>query len=218
MAQGHATSSLAWPLQGLNSSLRSLRNSKGSTCSKSKSLPNKQTTATLHYDMQARSTRIRIFLNPQLFLSGYDFHPHASGKSGIRSRNFFESALQSGNCWIRYESGMVWTLNPNIFFIRWRNKIDPSSLPWILYSRWQPRRLHCCQYSQRCPGYRDESGYVSVTCAQANSIWMRIRLDVEIFESGKEKVTDSKVSGYEWTGPQNRLCKRWAVEFPRVAH
>ena len=25
------------------------------------------------------------------------------------------------------------------FFIRWHNKMEPSSLPWILYSRWQPR-------------------------------------------------------------------------------
>ena len=28
------------------------------------------------------------FLNPQLFLSGYGFHPHVSGESGIRIRNF----------------------------------------------------------------------------------------------------------------------------------
>ena len=27
----------------------------------------------------------------------------------------YESALQSGNFWIRYESGIVWTLNPDIF-------------------------------------------------------------------------------------------------------
>ena len=25
------------------------------------------------------------------------------------------------------------------YFFRWRNKNQPSSLPWILYSRWQPR-------------------------------------------------------------------------------
>ena len=39
--------------------------------------------------MQVRSTRIRIFFNPQLFLSGYGFCPHVSGESGIRIRNFF---------------------------------------------------------------------------------------------------------------------------------
>ena len=50
-------------------------------------------------------------------------------------------------------------------FTRWRNKIEPSSLPWILQSKWQPRskegsltaeqeeisralrHMLCCQYS-----------------------------------------------------------------------
>ena len=36
----------------------------------------------------APSTRIRIFLNPQLFLSGYGLRPHASGKFGSESRYF----------------------------------------------------------------------------------------------------------------------------------
>ena len=31
---------------------------------------------------------------------------------------------------------------------------------------------------------------------RANSIWIRIRVDVEIFETGKKKVGDSKISGY----------------------
>ena len=29
-----------------------------------------------------------IFLNPQLFLCGFGFGPHASGESGLRIRNF----------------------------------------------------------------------------------------------------------------------------------
>ena len=37
---------------------------------------------------------------------------------------------------------IVWILNTDIYiyiyFFLWRNKIQPSSLPWILYSRWQP--------------------------------------------------------------------------------
>ena len=34
------------------------------------------------------------------------------------------------NFGIRYKSGIVWTLNADIFFlIRWRKKIEPSSLP-----------------------------------------------------------------------------------------
>ena len=38
--------------------------------------------------IQVPSTRIRVFLNPQLFLSGYSFRPHVSGESGIRIHNF----------------------------------------------------------------------------------------------------------------------------------
>ena len=59
----------------------------------------------------------------------------------IRHTNLqlFESALQSGNFCTRYQSRIARTLNLDILFIRWRSKIEPSSLPWILYSRWQPR-------------------------------------------------------------------------------
>ena len=40
---------------------------------------------------QALSTRIRVFFNPQLFVSGYRFSPHVSYESGIRNflRIFF---------------------------------------------------------------------------------------------------------------------------------
>ena len=48
----------------------------------------------------------------------------------IRHSNpqLFESALQSGKFSIRYETGIVWTLNPDYFLIRW---LQPSSLQWI---------------------------------------------------------------------------------------
>ena len=42
-------------------------------------------------------------------------HPHVPGESGIPIRHFIESALQSGNFWIRYESGIAWMLNQDIF-------------------------------------------------------------------------------------------------------
>jgi len=42
----------------------------------------------LLFDTQAPPTRIRIFLNPQLFLSGYGFRPHASGEFGSESGYF----------------------------------------------------------------------------------------------------------------------------------
>ena len=38
---------------------------------------------------RAPSTRMRIFLNPQLFLSGYGFRPYASGEFGSESGYIF---------------------------------------------------------------------------------------------------------------------------------
>ena len=71
-------------------------------------------------------------------------------------------------------------------FTRWRNKIEPNSLREWMYSRWQPRSqvlsrqsMLWCQYSQKSPGYKSESGYVSYTCGRANLIWTRIRMDVK---------------------------------------
>ena len=46
----------------------------------------------------------------------------------------------------------------------------------------------CCQYSWRSPENSSESRYVSDTRGRANSICIRIRADVEIFESGKKKL------------------------------
>ena len=89
----------------------------------------------------------------------------------------------------------MWTLypdNPDIFFIQWRNKMELSSLPWILYSRRRPRPMLCCQYSWRSPENSSESRYVSDTQGRANSICIRIRADVEIFESGKKKLRIQK--------------------------
>ena len=88
-------------------------------------------------------------------------------------------AYESATFWIRSpEWTFLHTLwirnradaNSGYFFIRWHNKIELSSLLWILYSRWQPRsqvlrrqskmqisralwRRLFCHYSQRSPGY-----------------------------------------------------------------
>ena len=43
-------------------------------------------------EIKPSSTRIRIFLNPQLFLCGSRFRPRVSGEPQL-----LESALQSGN-------------------------------------------------------------------------------------------------------------------------
>ena len=43
--------------------------------------------------IKARSTRIRIFSNPQLFLSGYGYRPHASGEFDSESeKNYIRSS------------------------------------------------------------------------------------------------------------------------------
>ena len=52
----------------------------------------------------------------------------------------------SGHFWIRSRERKILTdAKSGCFFIRWRNNIERSSLPWILYSRWQPR----CQVLSR---------------------------------------------------------------------
>ena len=75
--------------------------------------------------IQTPSTRTTIFLNPQLFLSGYGFRPHvtillADVRWGVRcirhlNSQLFESAFQSKNFLIRYESEIVCTLNLDFF-------------------------------------------------------------------------------------------------------
>ena len=56
---------------------------------------------------EAQSTRIRILLNPNTFLSGYAFRPHVSGESNLRIRKLlnppsrvetFESDIFSDTC------------------------------------------------------------------------------------------------------------------------
>ena len=58
------------------------------------------------HETKAPSTRIRIFLNPKLFLSGYGYRPHAYG----------EFARKSGNFLIRTPEWKL--LNPITFRIR----------------------------------------------------------------------------------------------------
>ena len=68
------------------------------------------------------------------------FRSHASGESGIRIRNVLNPPSSVEICEYAMNSKSC---------IRWRNKIKPSSLQWILYSRWQPR---CQVLSLTCRG------------------------------------------------------------------
>ena len=137
----------------------------------------------------------------------------------IRHTNpqLFESALQSGNFWIRFESGIVWRLNPGIFFIRWRNKIESSSLPWILYSRWHPLKARCkfrAFYDRRPVAYIPR-GVLDTRVnldTRAGYKWTG-KFDLNTNTSGrgnfwirKQKVADSKISGYMWTRPMWQAC------------
>ena len=58
-------------------------------------------------EIKPPSTCIRLFLNPQLFRF---FADPASVHTYSVNPQLSESALQRGNFWIRYKSGIVWTL------------------------------------------------------------------------------------------------------------
>ena len=51
----------------------------------------------------------------------------------------------STSTWTFPERKFLTDAKSGCFFIRWRNNIEPSSFPWMLYSRWQPR----CQVLSR---------------------------------------------------------------------
>ena len=94
--------------------------------------------------MLKESFRPRIFLNAQLFLSGYRYRPHVSVEQGIWIRNFlnllsreeiFESAMNPE---------IVWTLNPDILL-----STDVTRASPVLYR----------EYSRRSE-QRKISGYV----------------------------------------------------------
>ena len=62
-------------------------------------------------EIQAPSIRIRIFLNPQLFLSGFSFRPHALPANP----QHFESAVQSGIIEFANNLEPCGRANPDIF-------------------------------------------------------------------------------------------------------
>ena len=84
--------------------------------------------------IKAPSTRIRIFF----------FFPDTASVYTCSVNPTYESAT----FWIRSPElkflNTLWVWNSKYaksgyFFIWWCDKIEPSFLPWILYSRWQPR-------------------------------------------------------------------------------
>ena len=121
--------------------------------------------------------RSRPVAKSAYFWTGNFFFPDTASVDTYPVHPVYESPLQNGKClnslWIRNRVDA----KSVFFFIRWRNKVESSSLPWIMYSRWKHRsqvlsrqskmqisrslrRMLSCQYSQRCPGYKSEPGYV----------------------------------------------------------
>ena len=72
---------------------------------------------------------IRNFFFPDSpFVHMYPANSHANP-------HLFESALQSGNFWIRKQFETVWTGESGYFWIRWRSKVG-SSLYWYKQIYW----------------------------------------------------------------------------------
>ena len=82
------------------------------------------------------TSRIRIFLNPQLFLSGYCYRPHAYG----------EFASKSGNYWIRSPEWKF--LNPITFRICVDGRIRIFSDTMTLQN-WRKCLPRKCKYGRR---------------------------------------------------------------------
>ena len=74
--------------------------------------------------------RLRPHLSGYFWIQNFFFPGTAFVHTYPVDPYLFESALRSVSFWIRYVSAVLWMLNPDIFFIRWCNKIEPSSLSW----------------------------------------------------------------------------------------
>ena len=148
------------------------------------------------------------------FFSGYGFRPHMCGESGIRIRRpeweMFEYAMNpesSGRLIRIFFYPVTEQCRAQFFTVNTVFKMATSFLGSLKQSKMQIsrslRRMLSCQYSQRRSGCKSESGDVRDTCGWANLIWVRIRVDLEIFESGQNKLLIQN-SGYMWTGHLNK--------------
>ena len=127
---------------------------------------------------------------------------------------------ESATFWIRSPEwkflNTLWIQNcvnakSGYFYIRWRNKIRPVLYPeyCIQDGNFLPRFSLTRFYDACSVANRVNPAYVSDTCGRANSIWIPIRMDAEIFESGKKKLLIQKISGYVWTGRKSSTLGIW---------
>ena len=126
-----------------------------------------------------------------------------------RYRHYDISPQVPGHFWIRSpERKFLTDAKSGCFFVRWRNNNELSSLPWILYSRWQPR----CQVLSRprslfynaCSVANFPSGVLGT---RVKPDTCQIRVDVETFESGKKKLWIQKHPDACWGGL--KLVEEW---------
>ena len=159
-------------------------------------------TIVLIRELKAPSARIRIFLNPQLFLSGFKnfpVHTHAmvSGftlvpKAPLHQNVFTACAVErdSGGKFAMFERHGV---PPYCFIVR---RETGHAFYVIRFEISGFNRPHVIGFVADLFFSTLESGFIFFR------IRCRIhRMRVDGSRSRKEKVADSKISGYVWTGP-----------------
>ena len=158
-------------------------------------------------ETEAKSTRIRIFLNQQLFLSGCGFRPHASGEfhsealQGRKNKSSTNPITCGGVNLDTFESDDVEDSCPNSYRTKHQNGgATATEQIWRYY-----RGLYgaCSEHIllQRSPGYLSESGYHRMRyretkptcCAPSDAILIYFLLkDWTRFCTS----SDSKISGF----------------------
>ena len=84
------------------------------------------------FTIKAPSTRIRTFLNPQLFLSGYGYRPHAYGEFASKSRHFLIRSpewefLNPITFWVRVD-GRIRIFSDTMSSQNWRQYLFSSQI------------------------------------------------------------------------------------------
>ena len=145
-----------------------------------------------------------MFLNPQLFLSGYTATVHTqSGKKSICNESDNVWTGESGYFRIRWRSKFVYRLLPNNKPIWRHNSIAATIARFMAHAE----NTFYCRGALGTTVNPNTIGYVWTNEFDLNTLLV----DWEIFWIRKEKVGGSKISQYVWTGPN------WTESFPATA-
>ena len=127
------------------------------------------------------------------------------------NRQLFESALQSGNFLIHYESGTRVDAKSKYSFIRWRNKIEPSSY-----------RRHCIRDGNLIPRFSQGRArckfralydacsvvkswvlqWIPIRVRSSDACWIRIRLTLKFLNPKRKSCEFKNIRIRVWTGPK----------------